>query len=86
MGDEAAATPPAERPPATLNGVVPKRAVLTELARGFLLVHDSDPSRARRFAETFLKERAGSSVSARLPTYPRVPSVHRGIRDALRER
>ena len=86
MGDEAGATPPAERSAAALNGVVPKRAVLTELARGFLLVHDSNPSQARRFAQTFLKERSGSSVPARLPTYPRVPSVHRGIREALRDR
>ena len=36
--------------------VVPGRAVLTELARGFLLVHESNPDRALRFAATFLKE------------------------------
>jgi hypothetical protein len=39
--------------------VVPARAVLTELARGFLLVHESNPERAVRFADAFLKERAG---------------------------
>ena len=43
-----------------LREVVPARAVLTELARGFLLVHDSNPARAVRFAESFLKERAGT--------------------------
>ncbi|MGI0129439.1 MAG: hypothetical protein ACREEC_04700 [Thermoplasmata archaeon] len=41
-----------------LRAVVPARAVLTELARGFLLVHESNPDRAIRFAETFLRERA----------------------------
>jgi hypothetical protein len=39
--------------------VVPARAVLTELARGFLLVHASNPERAVRFAETFLREQTG---------------------------
>jgi hypothetical protein len=51
--------------------VVPARAVLTELARGFLLVHDSDPAQAVRFAATFLKERAGRT------TPPRVEGIHR---------
>jgi hypothetical protein len=41
-----------------LREVVPARAVLTELARGFLLVRESDRERAVRFAVTFLKERA----------------------------
>ncbi|HEY1199044.1 MAG TPA: hypothetical protein VGG32_10050 [Thermoplasmata archaeon] len=50
--------------------VVPPRAVLTELARGFLLVHQSDPAQAVRFATTFLKERAGR------PPPTRVESVH----------
>ena len=52
--------------------VVPARAVLTELARGFLLVHQSDRDQAIRFASTFLKERAGRSVPARVETVPRV--------------
>lgn len=50
--------------------IVPARAVLTELARGFLLAQESDPAQAVRFAATFLKERAGR----RPPT--RVESVH----------
>ena len=45
--------------------VVPPRAVLTELARGFLLVHESNPARARRFAETFLKEQTGQGAAPR---------------------
>ena len=52
--------------------VVPARAVLTELARGFLLVHDSDPAQAVRFATTFLKEQAGRTSTARAETVPRV--------------
>jgi hypothetical protein len=51
--------------------VVPARAVLTELARGFLLAQQSDPAQAVRFASTFLKERAGRTPPER------VESVHR---------
>ena len=51
--------------------VVPARAVLTELARGFLLVQQTDPAQAVRFAVTFLKERSGHPP----PTH--VESVHR---------
>jgi len=51
--------------------VVPARAVLTELARGFLLVQQTDPAQAVRFASTFLKERSGRSPPER------VESVHR---------
>jgi hypothetical protein len=46
--------------------VVPTRAVLTELARGFLLVHDTDPAQAVRFAATFLKEQTGRPRPARV--------------------
>jgi hypothetical protein len=46
--------------------VVPTRAVLTELARGFLLVQESDPAQAVRFATTFLKERAGRCPPTRV--------------------
>jgi len=52
--------------------VVPARAVLTELARGFLLVHESDPAQAVRFASTFLKERAGRPAPTRIEPVPRV--------------
>jgi len=43
-------------PTEEFRAAVPGRAVLTELARGFLLVHQSNPGRAIRFAETFLRE------------------------------
>jgi hypothetical protein len=42
-----------------IHEIIPARAVLTELARGFLLVRDKDPERAARFAATFLRERVG---------------------------
>ena len=54
-----------------IHEIVPERAVLTELARGFLLVHESDRAQAVQFASTFLKERAGRSAPGR------VESVHR---------
>jgi hypothetical protein len=69
-----------------LEEVIPPRAVLTELARGFLMVNDVDPESARRFALTFLRERAGPA-----PTPPKVlpaerlASVRRGIASALRD-
>lgn len=56
----------------TLQEVVPAPAVLTELARGFLLVRDSDPDRAVRFAATFLKERAGAPRPERVETVPKI--------------
>ena len=51
---------------------VPARAVLTELARGFLLVHESNPDRAVRFATTFLREfgAIGSTEAASQGTSP----------------
>jgi hypothetical protein len=52
--------------------VVPERAVLTELARGFLLVNDSDRAQAVQFAGAFLKERAGRSVPGRVDSVPHV--------------
>jgi len=55
----------------SIHEVVPERAVLTELARGFLLVHQSDRNQAVQFAATFLKERAGRAPPGR------VESVHR---------
>jgi len=70
-GQDTSATP-AEPDRRTLFEVVPAPAVLTELARGFLLVRDSDPERAVRFAATFLKERAGE---VRPQTVPEVPKV-----------
>lgn len=55
-----------------LKEVVPARAVLTELARGFLLVHESNPDRAVRFAETFLRERAGRAAQPHVESVPKV--------------
>ncbi len=49
---------PSAAPDDEVREVVPARAVLTELARGFLLVRESDRARAVRFAQTFLKERS----------------------------
>ncbi len=51
-----------------LKAIVPARAVLTELARGFLLVHESNPDRAVRFAETFLRERSEAAEPSRVET------------------
>jgi hypothetical protein len=58
--------PPREADEKSLAEVVPARAVLTELARGFLLVHESNPDRARAFAQTFLKERSGEMGEVRI--------------------
>jgi hypothetical protein len=55
-----------DRTPATegeeIRAIVPARAVLTELARGFLLVHESSREQAVRFASTFLKEQIGENA------------------------
>jgi hypothetical protein len=69
-----------------LEEVIPPRAVLTELARGFLMVNEVNPESARRFAQTFLKERSGAPP----PTPKAVPaerlaSVRRGLASALRD-
>jgi len=63
---------PNDRELKELAEIVPARAVLTELARGFLLVHESNPERAVRFAETFLKEMEGRSASFRAEPVPKV--------------
>jgi hypothetical protein len=55
-----------------IHEVVPARAVLTELARGFLLVHQSNPARAVRFAETFLKEKSGRMEPRHVESVPKV--------------
>jgi len=52
------APPPTSDSVAEIHEIVPARAVLTELARGFLLVRENDRARAVRFAATFLRERA----------------------------
>ena len=68
-----------------LDDVVPARAVLTELARGFLMVHESDPDHARRFAQTFLREHVRPPPEARVAPAERLASVRRGVITALRE-
>jgi hypothetical protein len=55
-----------------IRAVVPTRAVLTELARGFLLVQESNPQQALRFAETFLKEHTAESIPTRVDVVGRV--------------
>ncbi|HTP54687.1 MAG TPA: hypothetical protein VML94_07010 [Thermoplasmata archaeon] len=59
-----------ERKP--LLDIVPAPAVLTELARGFLLVRDSDPDRAVKFAATFLREHSGAPRPERVETVPKI--------------
>lgn len=68
-----------------VEAVVPERAVLTELARGFLLVQGRDPKRAVQFAATFLREQAGPAQSGRIVPPDRMSSVRRGVASALRE-
>jgi hypothetical protein len=67
--------------------VVPKRAVLTELARGFLLAQESQPDRAVRFAATFLKERSQLTGESRTegtrPVTPGRLRLGRGPRGAV---
>jgi hypothetical protein len=69
VGDERTAAEADER---TIEEVVPHRAVLTELARGFLLVQVSNPDQARRFAETFLREHSGAVMPARVESVTKV--------------
>jgi len=69
-----------------LDDVVPPRAVLTELARGFLMSQQSDPEGARRFAQTFLRERSGVPPEPpRVVPAERLASVRRGISSVLRD-
>ena len=75
--------PPPFRP---IEEIVPPRAVLTELARGFLLARSSsDPAHAARFARSFLREQAGAPPPQRVTVSERLPSVRRGVAAALRE-
>jgi hypothetical protein len=67
--------------PRSFKEVVPARAVLTELARGFLLSQTGDPERARQFASMFLRERAGRPSSGRIVPINRRPTVRRRVAD-----
>ncbi|MCI4369180.1 MAG: hypothetical protein L3K09_06430 [Thermoplasmata archaeon] len=62
--------------------VVPPRAVLTELCRGFLLVNEVDRERATRFAKGFLRERAGEPAPRPVVGVPHLPTMRRGPRPA----
>ncbi len=78
-------TPTERRPTAAylelpLGEVVPARAVLTELARGFLLTASQDPERAKRFASSFLREQQAVKPSpGRIVPLNRQPAVRRGV-------
>jgi hypothetical protein len=73
--------PPAPVPYAEeeLHTIVPARAVLTELARGFLLVRENDRERAIRFAQTFLKERTEPARRPSPSAYPSPTAAQRGL-------
>lgn len=68
---------PAVAPGEPLASVVPSRAVLTELARGFLMLQASDPGRATRFAQTFVREQVAETTPASITLLPRLPQVRR---------
>jgi hypothetical protein len=85
MAEEAVGEPEGDSALYPLRGIVPQRAVLTELARGFLLAHESDPGQARRFAASFLRERSGTPTPGRVVPPRSVPSVRRGVTEALRD-
>jgi|GEM_PF-488223 len=72
MDSRADRTEQEEAETAPIRELVPARAVLTELARGFLLVHESNPERALRFAETFLREQTGRLAPAPATPMPKV--------------
>ncbi|MCI4319743.1 MAG: hypothetical protein L3K23_06405 [Thermoplasmata archaeon] len=84
MGDEGWDPPSTARSPPQLplDKVVPARAVLTELARGFLLVNDTDRRQAARFAATFLKERIAEGESTKASPPRRGPTRTHGGPDA----
>jgi hypothetical protein len=73
-----------------IEAVVPARAVLTELARGFLLVQSSNPEHAVRFAAGFLKEQTGHVELGRIEPVQKVSlarlSLGRGNRGAIEPR
>lgn len=87
MREPAPDDPPLRREdrPVALEAVVPARAVLTELARGFLLVHETDPAHAVRFAQTFLRERAGPPPTPRALSPAHLARVRHGVAASLRD-
>lgn len=79
------AVPVPEALPRYFHEVVPGRAVLTELARGFLLAHASDAKRATEFAVTFLREWTTTAAPPRPVPLPRLTLVRRGAVRPTRE-
>ncbi|HZY71053.1 MAG TPA: hypothetical protein VFF67_08785 [Thermoplasmata archaeon] len=72
-GEDSTADP--EKPPELpIAEVVPASAVLAELARGFLLLRESDPRGAARFAATLLKEQSSGPPEVVRPPRPRFPT------------
>ena len=78
--------PPDEPPPEgfeaeveEIREIVPSRAVLTELARGFLLVHETNTTRAVQFALTFLREQTGRAATAKAGSVPTVTQAQRSL-------
>ena len=69
--------PAVESDVGAMAGVVPSRAVLTELARGFLMLQTSDPDRAARFAATFVRERSTEPRDQSVTLLPRLPQIRR---------
>jgi hypothetical protein len=74
-----------DHPEGSIAEIVPERAVLTELARGFLLMNEADPDRARRFAQTFLREQAGPRAPERAPPPGRFAITRRGFDSSVRD-
>lgn len=68
-----------DQPEGNVHDVVPARAVLTELARGFLLVRENDRARAVRFAVTFLRERSAPAERALSDPHPTVTPAQRSL-------
>lgn len=72
-------TEPSSGEAESIRAIVPSRAVLTELARGFLLVHETNTTRAVQFALTFLREREGRPEEPRLVRTPTVTRAQRSL-------
>ncbi len=70
---------PESAPAPPVHDVIPARAVLTELARGFLLVRDIDPKRAARFAATFLRERVEADLPELVSPSGSVPASYASL-------
>jgi hypothetical protein len=79
MGPDTADEAPPEDAEMSVDPVIPARAVLTELARGFLLVHETNPQRARQFALTFLREQSEPASASRVEVTANVTHARRSL-------